>query len=83
MAPNVVMASAVLDIPTAFVEVARRVQEGRFQAAPIRLGMKEGIVSFVLNPSLASRIPAPVLQEIEQDTARIRSGELRVPRGNF
>ena len=83
MAPNVVMASAVLDIPAAFVEVARRVQEGRFQAAPIRLGMKEGIVSFVLNPSLASRIPAPVLQEIEQDTARIRSGELQVPRGNF
>jgi hypothetical protein len=45
--------------------------------------MKEGIVSFVLNPSLASRVPAPVLQEIEQDTARIRSGELQVPRGNF
>ena len=83
MAPDVVLASAVLDVPAAFVEVARRVKEGRFKAAPIRLGMNEGIVSFVLNAGLASRIPAPVLQELVQDTARIRSGELKVPRGEF
>ncbi len=83
MAPSVVIASAVLDVPAAFVEVARRVKEGRFVAQPIRLGMKEGIVSFVLNAGLAPRIPAPVLQEIVEDTARIRSGELKVPRGEF
>jgi basic membrane lipoprotein Med (substrate-binding protein (PBP1-ABC) superfamily) len=83
MANDVVIASAVLDIPAAFVEVAGRVKEGHFHAAPIRLGMKEGIVSFVLNATLASRIPPAVLQEIVEDTARIRSGELKVPRGNF
>ncbi len=83
MAPGVVLASAVLDIPAAFVEVARRVKEGRFEAAPIRLGMKEGIVSFVMNANLASRVPAPALQEIVETTARIRSGELQVPRGSF
>lgn len=83
MAPDVVIASAVLDVPAAFVEVARRVEEGRFVAEPIRLGMKEGIVSFVMNAALAPRVPAPVLQEIVQDTTRIRSGELKVPRGSF
>lgn len=83
MAPDVVLASAVLDIPSAFVEVATRVKEGAFQAAPIRLGMKEGIVTFVLNASLSGRIPAPVLQDLVALSARIREGELQVPRGDF
>ena len=83
MAPDVVIASAMLDIPAAFVEVAKRVKEGRFVAAPIRLGMSEGIVDFVLNPQLVSRIPPAVLPELIQDGDRIRSGELVVPRGTF
>ncbi len=83
MAPNVVIASAVLDIPAAFVEVAKRVKDGAFEAKPLRLGMKEGIVSFVLNAQLSSRIPPAVMQELVQDMTRIRSGELQVPRGNF
>jgi basic membrane protein A len=83
MAPDVVIASAVLDIPGAFVEVAKRVKDGGFKAEPIRLGMQQGIVSFVLNPKLSSRISPELLQEIEQDSARIRSGALQVPRGNF
>lgn len=83
MAPGVVLASAVLDIPAAFVEVAKRVKEGRFEAAPIRLGMSQGIVSFVLNANLSGRIPAPVLQDLVALTARIRAGELQVPRGGF
>ena len=83
MAPNVVIASAVLDIPAAFLEVAERVEGGQFQAAPIRLGMGQGIVSFVLNANLSSRIPASVLQDLVALTARIRAGELQVPRGSF
>lgn len=83
MAPKVVLASAVLDVPAAFVEVATRVKEKRFVAEPLRLGMAQGIVSFVLNANLSSRVPPDVLQELVQLMARIRSGELRVPRGNF
>jgi basic membrane lipoprotein Med (substrate-binding protein (PBP1-ABC) superfamily) len=83
MAPDVVLASAVLDVPSAFVEVARRVESGSFRAEPIRLGMGEGIVSFVLNAGLSGGIEAPVLQELAALAAKIRSGELQVPRGNF
>lgn len=83
MAPEVVLASAVLDVSAAFVEVAKRVKEGTFRAEPIRLGMKEGIVSFVLNPGLSSRVPKDAIQELVALTARIRSGELQVPRGSF
>ncbi len=83
MAPDVILASAVLDVPSAFVEVARRVKEGRFEAAPIRLGMKEGIVTLALNDALAGRIPDELREEIARASERIRSGALQVPRGGF
>jgi basic membrane lipoprotein Med (substrate-binding protein (PBP1-ABC) superfamily) len=83
MAPDVVLGSAVLDLPGAFVEVARRVKEGRFTAEPMRLGMAQGIVSLVLNPALRERIPAEVLEEVARLEAEIRNGERTVPRGEF
>jgi len=83
MAPDVVLASATLDIPAAFVEVARAVREGRFEAAPLRLGMAEGIVGLVVNPRLEDQIPPEVRAELAALEAKIRSGELAVPRGSF
>ena len=83
MAPDVVLASATLDIPAAFVEVARRVRDGSFTAAPLRLGLAEGIVALELNPRLAGAIPAEVRAELDSLEARIRSGGLVVPRGGF
>jgi basic membrane lipoprotein Med (substrate-binding protein (PBP1-ABC) superfamily) len=83
MAPDVVLASATLDIPGAFLEVARRVGEGRFRAEPMRLGMEQGVVAFVINPRLRGEIPAPVVEELERLERRIRDGSLVVPRGSF
>jgi basic membrane lipoprotein Med (substrate-binding protein (PBP1-ABC) superfamily) len=83
MAPDVVLASATLDLPGAFVEVARRVREGAFRAEPLHLGMAQGVVAFVPNPALADRIPEALRQQVADLEARIRSGELRVPRGAF
>lgn len=83
MAPDVVLASATLDLPGAFVEVARRVKEKRFEARPLHLGMKEGVVAFVWNPALQSRVPEAVQQEVRDAETRIRSGQLVVPRGKF
>jgi basic membrane lipoprotein Med (substrate-binding protein (PBP1-ABC) superfamily) len=83
MAPEVVLASATLDIPAAFVEVARRVRDQSFTAAPLRLGIADGIVAVELNPRLAEVIPPEVGSELDALEARIRSGELVVPRGAF
>jgi basic membrane lipoprotein Med (substrate-binding protein (PBP1-ABC) superfamily) len=83
MAPDVVLASATLDIPHAFVEVARRVRDGRFTAAPLRMGMRDGSVAFVLNPALREQVPAALLAELAELERRIRAGELEVPRGAF
>ena len=83
MAPSVVIASATLDLPGAFVEVARRVKDGRFEARPLRLGMNEGVVAFVWNPALESRVPEALRAELRDVEGRIRSGALSVPRGDF
>lgn len=83
MAPDVVIASATLDLPGAFVAVAERVKNGSFEARPLHLGMKEGVVAFVWNPALEGSVPESVREELRDAEARIRSGELVVPRGKF
>jgi basic membrane lipoprotein Med (substrate-binding protein (PBP1-ABC) superfamily) len=83
MAPEVVLASATLDIPAAFVEVAGRVRNGTFRPEPLRLGMREGIVALEINPGLRREIPADVLDELADLERQIRSGELVVPRAAF
>ncbi|MBW2287701.1 MAG: BMP family ABC transporter substrate-binding protein [Deltaproteobacteria bacterium] len=83
MAPAVVLASATLDIPAAFVEVAGRVRDGAFRPEPLRLGMAEGIVALEINPALRGEIPPPVLTELAELERRIRAGEFQVPRGSF
>jgi basic membrane lipoprotein Med (substrate-binding protein (PBP1-ABC) superfamily) len=83
LAPDVVLASATLDLPGAFVEVARRVKEKRFEARPIRLGMAEGIVALVWNPALEERVAPEVRAEIDALEARVRERAVSVPRGAF
>jgi basic membrane protein A and related proteins len=83
MAPNVVLASATLDLPGAFLLVARRVLEGSFRAELLRLGMADGVVAFVWNPALVQDVPGPVRDELAALERDIREGRLRVPRGDF
>jgi len=82
VAPSV-LASAVIDLPRAFVETARSVKEGRFDGQPIRYGLSSGVISFVWSPALLGRVPAPVVDEVERTKERIASGALVVPRGSF
>ncbi|MBI3782752.1 MAG: BMP family protein [Deltaproteobacteria bacterium] len=83
VAPEVVIASATIDIPQAFVQIARAVQGGGFEGKVVRKGMKEGVVSFVLNPQLEAKIPADVKTRLDQTKAAIAAGSLRVPTAEF
>ena len=83
VAPDVVIASAVIDIAHGFLAVAREVKAGRFEGKIERLGMKDGVVSLVLNPRLESRIPAAVTARIDQARAAIIAGTLKVPTAEF
>ncbi len=76
-----VVASAVIDMPRAFVDVARRVKSGAFDGTPMREGLASGVVSFVISPT--ATVPPAVRDELRATEEKIRSGALVVPRGNF
>ncbi len=83
IAPDVVLASAVIDIPGAFLRVAREVQAGTFRAAITKLGMAQGVVTFVFNPALSGKIPAADRARIEATQAAIVAGRVTVPSSEF
>ena len=57
LAPERVIGSAVIDLPRAFLAVAREVQAGRFVARVESFGLASGVVRYVPNPALARSIP--------------------------
>jgi basic membrane protein A len=83
VAPDVIIGSVVIDLPRAFLSVARDVKEGRFRARVLRLGGTSGVTKFVLNPTWRERIPPGVLALVDSTERRIASGELQPPRIEF
>lgn len=83
IAPAVVIASAVIDIPSAFLRVAEDVKAGRFVAQIEKLGMKDGVISLAFNPRLQDRIPVDARAKIDDARKRILDGSLTVPTAEF
>lgn len=83
LAPDVIVASAVLDVPAAFVYMARRVHDHKFQPQVYWLGMNEGIVSVAWNDRLKAGLAPKTISEVERIGADIRSNKFQVPRGKF
>jgi basic membrane lipoprotein Med (substrate-binding protein (PBP1-ABC) superfamily) len=82
LAPDVILASAVLDVPAAFFQVAEQVKAGTFRGEPLHFGMKEGVVSLVYNPRLETKIPAEVRQKVQAAQDAIKAGTLDVAPGS-
>jgi len=83
VAPRVVLASAVIDIPRAFLTVATQVKDGAFVARVEQLGMRDGVVSLVYNPALAGAIPAEAKTRVDAAQCDIVAGTLVVPSAEF
>jgi basic membrane lipoprotein Med (substrate-binding protein (PBP1-ABC) superfamily) len=83
VAPSVVVASVVIDLPHALLSVAREVREKRFKARVIRLGGLEDVVSLVVNPALDSVIPAAAKAAIDSVQQAMASGRFTAPRAAF
>jgi len=81
LAPDVILASAVLDVPAAFVRMAKVVRDHEFQPQIQYLGMNEGIVSLVWNEKLKPTVKPETVAEVERVEQEIRSGKVKVPRG--
>jgi basic membrane protein A and related proteins len=76
VAPDVVLASAVTDIPHAFLRIATEVKEGRFHTGMLEYGMKDGMVRVVMNPRLEEKIPPQALTMAERAEEEIRAGKI-------
>lgn len=83
LAPDVILASAVLDVPEAFVQMATQVRDKTFKPGIQRFGMKPGIVSIVWNQKLKRTVKAATIEAVTRIEKEIREGRLKVPRGNF
>ena len=83
VAPTAVLASAVIDIPKAFLSVAHEVKDGIFRARVIESTMADGAISVVYNPALAAMIAPEVRNDVDAVAAAVRSRELAAPHGEL
>ncbi|HUF26685.1 MAG TPA: BMP family protein [Gemmatimonadaceae bacterium] len=83
VAPEVVIASVVIDLPHAFLEVSREVRDGAFAARVLEMGPRQGVVELVLNPALADRVTPGARAAIDSVRAEILAGRFAPPRLEF
>lgn len=76
VAPDVIIGSVVIDLPHAFLTVAREVKEKRFTPRVVRLATASEVVTYVPNPALESVVPAHVKAAVDSARARLRRGEI-------
>jgi basic membrane protein A len=81
VAPQVTLGSVVIDLPRAFLDVAREVKSGTFRARVVTFDAKSDVVRLVINPALRSRLPSAILAQIDSVNAQIHAGAFSaVPR---
>ena len=74
VAPDVIIASVVIDLPKAFPMVAREVQAGTFKGRVINLGVKDDVVRLVVNPALRDRVPAAAMAASDSVGLLLKAG---------
>ena len=74
VAPEITIGSVVIDLPHAFLTVAREVKEKRFKPRVIRLGTASDVVSLVLNPVLEQRVPSATRYAVDSMRVEMREG---------
>jgi basic membrane protein A and related proteins len=79
VAPDVTIGSVVIDLPHAFLTVAREVKDGRFQPRVIELGTKDDVVTLVLNPAMKDRIPPTTLHLVDSLGTEMHAGHFTAP----
>src|SRR4029079_3214392 len=57
IAPEHTLGSVVIDLPHAFILIAREVEKGGFTGKVFHLGLHDSVVTFVPNPRLSNALP--------------------------
>ena len=81
LAPDVIVASAVLDVPGAIVKMVHTIRDGQFKPEIQYFGMNEGVVTLEWNEALKSQISPETVAEVARLEQEIQAGRVNVPTG--
>ena len=79
VAPEITLGSVVIDLPHAFLMIARSVADSSFRAEPISLGTRSQVVMLVVNPVTAGRIPDGIRKRVDSLQAQMFAGKFSAP----
>lgn len=74
IAPDHTLGSVVIDLPHAFLLIARAVEKGSFTGKVFNLGLHDSVVTFVPNPRLSSTLPPGLLSKIDSTRVEMIKG---------
>jgi basic membrane protein A len=77
LAPDRVLGSVVIDLPRAFLAIAREVKDGSFVPRVETFGLAGGVLRYDPNPALASRVSVALLQRVQAARDSILAGTLK------
>ena len=75
IAPQHTLGSVAINLPHAFLLIAREVQKPGFTGKVFSLGLHQDVVKFISNPVLVSTFPAGLTARIDSLHARMLTGE--------
>ena len=81
VAPEITLGSVVIDLPHAFLTVAKSVADKTFKPEPISLGTQSQVVLLVMNEALRARVPAAVLARVDSLQKEMLAGRFVAPKG--
>jgi basic membrane protein A and related proteins len=76
LAPDRVVGSAVIDLPRAFLLVAREVKTGKFTPKVEAFGLASGVIRYVPNPRLDTLVPTQLRARVKAAADSISRGTL-------
>lgn len=78
IAPNQTLGSVVIDLPHAFLLVAKEVQRGHFTGHVFSLGLHDGVVRYVPNPVILSTVPQQLRSAVDSIQQSMIAGTFKV-----
>ncbi|MEO5905044.1 MAG: BMP family protein [Gemmatimonadaceae bacterium] len=78
IAPNQTIGSVVIDLPHAFLLIAREIQAGPFTGHVFSLGLHDGVVRYVPNQVLLHTIPPSVKAEVDSMQRAMIAGSFKL-----
>jgi len=81
VAADVTLGSVVIDLPKAFLLLAKEVRAGTFRARVVTFDAHSGVVRLVENPAVRARIPRALQAQVDSLQNAIEAGTFAIPPG--